>query len=376
MIISTNTAKKIAQEMALALNRDVFVTDTNGVIVAGSKKEKIGNVHQLALKLISDNQGEIVEENSCAFAIESGADCFGYVCADGETGDIKSQLDMLKRTCAIIAFAVEERGAYSLKKRIEDRFLHTWLFGKNPSITTSMIEYAASMDIDITMPRRFFAFVPVLPLDDPDTDKESRQIRIDEAMREAYNLARIEKGGISVIEGSVVMCSCAERDDEKMFAYVEDIREKVEAKFKVFLCAGIDSGFQGYAHVEDEAQKAQKAAIVSSRSPRKETRFYDSINMEIFSTYIPNEVKEKYIRRVFRNIPTFELRDWVYLLNAYYNHEGSVIRAAEELGIPANTLQYKLRKLNNKTGYDPRSIRFSSLFYNALHFYADIKDQK
>ena len=44
-MISTNTAKKIAQEMSLALNRDVFVTDKNGVIVAGSKEEKIGNVH-------------------------------------------------------------------------------------------------------------------------------------------------------------------------------------------------------------------------------------------------------------------------------------------------------------------------------------------
>ena len=340
------------------------------------KEERNGNIHPLAMKLINDNQVEFSDEISAAFALEAGRNCFGYVCVEGATTDIKAQIEMLKRTCTLIATAMEQNESDSLKKRIEDRFLHTWLFGKNSSITSAMIEYAASLDIDITMPRRFFAFVPVLPLDDTDTDKESRQIRLDAAMREAYDLARIEKGGISVIEGSVVICSCSDRDDEKIFAYVEDIREKVESKYKVFLCAGIDSGSQGYAHVEDEAQKAQKAAIVSARSPKKETRFYDSINMEIFSSYIPNEIKEKYIRRVFRNIPTFEIRDWVYLLNAYYNHEGSILHASEELGIPTNTLQYKLRKLNNKTGYDPRSIRFSSLFYNALHFYADIKDQK
>ena len=375
MKISTNTAKKITDEIASVLNCGVFVTDSDGKIEAGTDENRLGAEHQLAKKLIADAMPEITEENGAAFALESKHGTYGYVCIDGKTADLAAQLPMLKKTCSLIAATIESSDDDLLHRSIENRFIHTWLFGKNTSITSEMIEFAAGMNIDITMPRRFYAFVPVIPKDDTDT-KENCQIRIDAAIREAADIARSEKNGVALIEGTVLMCSCGETDDEKLFAHVEDIREKIEKKYNLFLCAGIDSGSKGYAHVEDECQKAQKAAIVSARSPKKETRFYDSINMEIFSSYIPSEVKEKYIRRVFRNIPTFEIRDWVYLLNAYYNHEGSITKAATELGIPINTLQYKLRKLYSKTGYDPRSIRFSSLFYNALHFYSDIKDQK
>ena len=375
MMISTITAKKIVQEIGTVLNRTVFFADTNGVIIAGTDEKRIGSEHQLAKKLILDSKDEIIENSQAVFAFDAKQDIYGYICVEGDTAGISASIPLLQKTCALIASTIEDIDTSALQRRIENRFLHTWLFGKNTSITSEMIEFAAGMNIDITMPRRFYAFTPVIPKDDTDS-KENCQIRIDSAIREAADLARQVRNGLALIEGTILMCSCGETEDEKIFALVEDIREKIERKYKLFLCAGIDSGSRGYAHVEDECQKAQKAAVVSARSPKKETRFYDSINMEIFSNYIPTEVKEMYIRRVFRNIPTFEIRDWIYLLNAYYNHEGSITKAATELGIPINTLQYKLRKLYSKTGYDPRSIRFSSLFYNALHFYSDIKDQK
>lgn len=375
MKIATNTAKKIAQEVSAVLNRSVLVCDTDGVIIASANEAQIGSENQLAKKLVEEKSLEFVDSNNALFAIEASHEHYGFVVVEGDTSGISYQIPLLKKMCTLIAETVNSTSDSSIKRRIENRFLHTWLFGKNTSITSEMIEFAFGMNIDITMPRRFYAFVPVIPKDDTDT-KENCQFRIDAAIRDAAELARAEKNGIALIEGSVLMCSCGDKDDEAMFTFVEDIREKIEKKHNLFLCAGIDSGSKGYAHVEDECQKAQKAAIVSARSPKKETRFYDTINMEIFSHFIPDDAKEKYIRRVFRNIPTFEIRDWVYLLNAYYNHEGSITRAAAELGVPVNTLQYKLRKLYNKTGYDPRSIRFSSLFYNALHFYSDIKDRK
>ncbi|HCL01523.1 MAG TPA: hypothetical protein DHW61_03765 [Lachnoclostridium phytofermentans] len=42
------------------------------------------------------------------------------------------------------------------------------------------------------------------------------------------------------------------------------------------------------------------------------------------------------------------------------------------LFIHKNTLQNKLKRISERTGYDPRSIRHSSLFYIAI--YRDISD--
>ena len=108
------------------------------------------------------------------------------------------------------------------------------------------------------------------------------------------------------------------------------------------------------------------------RSPNRDIRLYDSINMEIFSGEIPDLVKLEYIRRIFRNCSPDEIEGWIAMLDTYYGLEGSITRAAAALFIHKNTLQYRLRLLHEKTGYDPRSIRFSSLYYNAIHFYHDL----
>ena len=62
------------------------------------------------------------------------------------------------------------------------------------------------------------------------------------------------------------------------------------------------------------------------------------------------------------------------MLELYYECEGSVSEASKRLFIHKNTLQYRLRRLADTTGYDPRSIKFSSLYYNAIHFYRDISN--
>lgn len=38
-----------------------------------------------------------------------------------------------------------------------------------------------------------------------------------------------------------------------------------------------------------------------------------------------------------------------------------------------NTLQYKLKRIYERTGYDPRSLRYSALFLIAIDFYREIR---
>ena len=64
----------------------------------------------------------------------------------------------------------------------------------------------------------------------------------------------------------------------------------------------------------------------------------------------------------------------VGLLETLYDLEGSITAAAEKLHMHKNTLQYKLRRIYERTGYDPRSIRWSSLFYIAIDFYREIRN--
>ncbi|MFZ2538276.1 MAG: helix-turn-helix domain-containing protein, partial [Oscillospiraceae bacterium] len=69
-----------------------------------------------------------------------------------------------------------------------------------------------------------------------------------------------------------------------------------------------------------------------------------------------------------------EISQWIVILETYYKEEGSIAATAQKLFVHKNTLQYKLKKLYEQTGYDPRSIHYSSLYYNAIYFYRDIRE--
>ena len=56
------------------------------------------------------------------------------------------------------------------------------------------------------------------------------------------------------------------------------------------------------------------------------------------------------------------------------DREGDTNAASEKLYIYKNTLQYRLNKIADRTGYNPRSIRHSSLFYIAIYFYRETRD--
>ena len=95
-------------------------------------------------------------------------------------------------------------------------------------------------------------------------------------------------------------------------------------------------------------------------------------------------INELFERRVFWLILSVfaSVLIWVFYTTNYggeetktfYDVEGSINAASEKLFIHKNTLQYKLNKIAEKTGYNPRSIRHSSLFYIAIYFYRETRD--
>ena len=62
------------------------------------------------------------------------------------------------------------------------------------------------------------------------------------------------------------------------------------------------------------------------------------------------------------------------LLEAYFQSEGSLKAASEILHIHKNTLTYRLRRLEELTGYDVRLVSQSTVFYMAMLFFRDVKE--
>lgn len=89
---------------------------------------------------------------------------------------------------------------------------------------------------------------------------------------------------------------------------------------------------------------------------------------------VSKQSKREYLHKVFSGCSYEEIRYWVGILNVYFSAEGSVSRAAQQLYMHKNTFQYKLRKLEELTGYDVRLPSQATILYMSSIFFRDVEN--
>jgi carbohydrate diacid regulator len=166
-----------------------------------------------------------------------------------------------------------------------------------------------------------------------------------------------------------MICLIPVQTDKKVLAFIDQIFDLVLEQENVPLIAGADSGADaGGVTVHQAYIKAQKALQACMASEREQACLYDNTTYELFLDEISEQTKTQFVRHVFRNCTEKEIIEYLDILKTLYETGGSISKTAEVYFIHKNTLQYKLNKLSQKTGYDPRSHISIPLYYLAVLF--------
>ncbi|MEG0693526.1 MAG: sugar diacid recognition domain-containing protein, partial [Oscillospiraceae bacterium] len=277
---------------------------------------------------------------------------------------------IIKKMTEILLRDHSYREQKELDDNIRSRFINEWLCVDIRNINPALATRGLSLGIDITIERRIMVMT-VFASDESDIMKTQKIF--DHAGKIISRIMSEDKNNVVLKSTTNIICAVSANNDRGMRQLANRIKNEVEKSNNVKLAIGIDSQINHYTFIHTAYLKATKALQACLRTQEKEIRFYDNINMEIFSSEIPEMVKEEYIRKIFKGYTAMEIAQWIIILETFYKEEGSITATAQKLFIHKNTLQYKLKKLYEQTGYDPRSIHYSSLYYNAIYFYRDIQ---
>lgn len=373
-----SSCMKIVQEISDIIGERVNMMDHEGMIIASTDPARIGTFHAGAKRVV-DEKLEILtihddEEYTGAkpglnLPIEFQNDIIGVIGVTGPEKKVGKYGQIIKKMTEILLLDISMRKEMDVEQRIRARFLNDWIHGLPQEINRQMVENGRQIGIDITLPRRIL-LVSIIPREGAATVALQRVIDAAEGSVRKVLVGFTE--AIVFKSGSALVCLVSRAEDARMLEWAGVLKARIEENQALCVCIGIDDPVANFVHINTAYQHAQKALRTCLRSPSKDIRLYDSINMEIFSGEIPDMIKLEYVRRIFRDCTWEEIAGWIPLLDTYYACDGSIARASQALYIHKNTLQYRLRQLYEKTGYDPRSIRFSSLYYNAIHFYHDL----
>ncbi len=376
-----SSCMKIVHEISGIIGEQINMMDHEGMIIASTDPTRIGTFHAGAKLVVDekmdsltvhDNKEYIGAKPGINLPIEFHGNIIGVIGVTGPEKKVGKYGQIIKKMTEILLLDISMRQENDIDQRIRTRFLNDWIHGTPKEINRQMVENGRQIGIDITLPRRFL-LVSIVPKDE--TATIALQRAMDAAEGSVRKMITAITDAIVFKSGSALVCCVRQMDDARMLQIANNIKESIENNGRLLVCIGIDDALQNYVFINTAYQHAQKALRTCLRSPTKDVRLYDSINMEIFSGELPDMTKLEYIRRIFRNCSLKEIANWIMLLDTYYSCEGSISEAAKSLFIHKNTLQYRLKQLYEKTGYDPRSIRFSSLYYNAIHFYHDIGEK-
>ena len=107
-----------------------------------------------------------------------------------------------------------------------------------------------------------------------------------------------------------------------------------------------------------------QAARLAIQSLEADVNFasYESIRLEILLGNVSEAAADAYLKKCLKGLDQADKE----LLNLYFASEMSLKQTAERGFLHVNTLQYRLNRIRERCGLDPRRFREASLLYTAL----------
>lgn len=372
MNISKQNAMQIVTEISDIIGQHVNMMDERGKIIASTNPNRIGAFHEGAMRLISEQMEELVVWNDDQYLgarkgvnlpILLDGEITGVVGVTGEHDEVIKYGQIIKKMAEILIRDNELASQKKIDDRIRARFLDEWLFEDTVIHSPQLIERGVRLGIDITIPRR----VLVAEIDGLRgiSDNPEGQRMIDNVNKTVRQMMERKPDHVFSKTASLMICLVPDCDTPRMRSLAEEIQQQVRQRYGVSVLIGIDTRCQ---ILHNAYLRAKKALNICSASRGNLIASYDDLGLEIFIDEISQSAKTEFLHRVFRGFSEEEITVWVRLLQTYFNADGSIERASEQLFIHKNTLQYKLRKLAEQTGYDPRRPSDAALYYLAVQF--------
>lgn len=381
MRLSRTNAEKIVKELNTVIDQSVNMMNEEGIIIASTDQERVGQIHEGARKIIEQNLEELVirpedvYEGSLEgvnYSIMIGGEVIGVVGITGPVQEVAKYGQITRKMTEILMQELSIKEQKDMDENLRNRFLSEWLLSDTVMINKNFVDRGKRMHLDITLPRRIM--VIAVHVSECYSDSLDEMRSVESAENRIKNLLkRLDKDSVYLKSSSCLICGVANRADRELEHLAENLKEAAEKQPGVRLAIGIDDRCRLYTMTHISYTKAYKALQACMRAHGKDIRFYNEINLEIFTDEISDLSKKEYVQKLFPGYRHEELAEVIGVLEVLYETEGSITAASEALHMHKNTLQYKLKRIYERTGYDPRSLRYSALFLIAIDFYREIR---
>lgn len=381
MIIPRKQMQKIVEELEGTIQKNINIMDETGCIIASSDLSRIGTYHSGAQRVIRQKLDELVISDADEYAgAKNGINLpiiieekiVGVVGITGEKEEVQILGKIIQKMTKILIMDSYQNIQKKNMENMRNNFLFSWLFGNDDSGESeeNLQLRGKLLGIDIDFDRVVVVFgVIEKKLHAQPKDAEDEQRLYDQVIREIKRCLKKEANHLVCQIGTKIIGFFHGSDQQEILKYAQEIIYNVEKQYSCQLYAGVGAVGTNRLEIRRSYREADTACNLAMRLKNKKIKVYSDVDIELLLENISKQDRELFVKRIFKDCEEEETVRWVQLLRCYSENNGSITKTAEDLYIHKNTLQYRLNKLKEATGYDPRNIVESIPLYIAMLIY-------
>lgn len=376
MTISKHLVNNIIERLNHVINQDINFIDTDAVILSSTNKDRIGDFHGGAQKVLSENKKNIIKYNGEYLGAKEGMNLpvyfnnkiIGVIGITGKTEEIEKYGEIIQSMTEILlkeAYFLEQK---NINKETRRRFVEELLFRKNDDNDKSLLIRSELLDININIPR-------IVIMGGIKRERGEEIVNMPTLDENVYNdikqSIKFNMQNILIQNGTnyIILLDSTEVNKTDIDELIFSIHQKINDKYGVKLCFGVGGETNRYNELSESYIEARRALNTMPYYQKKCVIYYSELDIGLLWDSIPQNIRSKFIQRVFRGIDSDELKEYVDFLFSYFQNEGSINKIAEKLYVHKNTVQYRVKKIKSLTGYDVRAVDDAVILYLAIVLY-------
>lgn len=372
-MVNQHWAQMVVKKIATIIKRNVQVVNKSGQIIATSNSERLGEIHHAALHSIQRNLPIEIEEEDMNFwkvktpgiilPFEYQESTYGALLIAGAPEEVRESSRLLKVTAEFIIEQEIERSVRFKSSLSRTQMLSNILFNKD--MTTHSYSHKQIVDFLGLKNKVAVASISI------NTTSKSK-IR---AIKSALNDWQLHDDDILELtpqELLFVFKANVNRGKtlEELKHFIENAMLQEGFERTLITIGDFNSGIQGLIQSYNESQSLKK--LVLSMNHSEGLYAYKDYELEIICQNIRKHSPDEEASLIANYKKLVSFGGDKYLnetVEAYFKNHGKLVKTANDLFIHRNTLNYRIKKIHEITGWDPNTIDGIVLLRIAQYLY-------
>lgn len=373
------TAQLIVDEVKASLHRDINFMDEAGVIIASTNPARLGMHHAGAARILQERLEELVipaptqdgMQAGINLPIRMGGQNIGVIGITGDPEEVSVFGEVIQKMTEIMLKYIQSKEEMSVMDDARLQFIEHWLFAEKINAEELRIR-AAFFGLDISAPWivSLLNIQPKKTAGHPASNAaDNPELNYSQYLRSIRSVLENESQSYCFSYGSRMVVLLQTNSVKKAAATLSRIRLELISRFPVAVSGGISSSTKDPLDIRRCFQEANTAAIAAAESQADRMIFYDETSLEFIARSLDPVIGQSIMDIVFFQCRPEESAEFIETIQLYFAEKGNLDRMSERLYVHRNTIQYRIQKIQKRTGYDLRTPRDACILYFAAMFY-------